>query len=118
MQHENGDPTRLHRLSFRDPSGPLSDIVVSPDGHYRSKPSQFFQDFGIADISSVKNQTYASEDIQDLGTQQAVSIGNNTDDLLFITRSQVIFNRLSRSIRSAHLRQPRSEFSSGSPADR
>jgi len=88
MKHVNGDAFCLHDLDLRNWFRPGISVVIPANRHNARQSSQAVQDFRAADITRMKNQTDAIKNLQHFRTQKSVSIGNNTDNLIFTTRHQ------------------------------
>ena len=88
MKHVNGNAACSHDLDLRNSFRPGISVVIPANRHNARQSSQAVQDFRAADITRVKNQTDAIKNLQHFRTQKSVSIGNNTDNLIFTTRHQ------------------------------
>src|SRR5262245_45591798 len=83
VQHVNGSGSNVRDLNLRNAVRPISFVVVSAHRNDRRDSSQSFNHFRSTDIPGVKNELDSFEDAQDLRAQEAMRIGNDTDDWAF-----------------------------------
>jgi hypothetical protein len=62
--------------------GPSPLVDVASDGSDRRNAGKLGQDLRVADIASVNDEVAALEEVERLGPEKAVRIGNQTDDML------------------------------------
>jgi hypothetical protein len=75
-----------HRPAERQLIRPTLDVDISTHREYRRDCTQACNNFRPADIAGVNDKLSAGKRIQSLRAQQAVSIGQNTDDRCFARR--------------------------------
>ena len=90
VKHINGNASCSHDLDLRNSVRPRISVVIPANRHNARQSSQAVQDFRVADITRMKNQTDPIKNLQHLWTQKPVCIGNNTDNLIFTARHQAV----------------------------
>src|SRR5215475_13941620 len=111
VNHKDGDAADVYLPRFGNTSGPLPLVIISAYRDCGSQRHELFQNLTIADITGVKDQIHALEELQDLRPQEAVGIGygaNNRHDVwpgLYRFQFGVFRNHLFQSMRDEAHRQ-------------
>ena len=111
VNHEDGDTPDVYLPGFGNTSGPLPPVIISAHRDRGSQHRELFQNLRIADITGVKDQIHALEELQDLRPQEAVGIGygaNNRHDVwlrLYRFQFGVFRNHLFQAMRDEAHRQ-------------
>ena len=76
------DAAHLHHEGVGQVRGPVAPVGVAPDRVHRGDPFQGAQNLRVADVPGVDDEFHALKGLDRLGTQQAVGVGDDADEVL------------------------------------